>query len=115
MAKRNLMPGTLDLMVLQTVLAGGPQHGYGIARFIEKTSGNELKLNQGTIYDSLIRLKKRGWIRSQWGTSENNRKAKFYEITKPGGRQLFAATRQWEWLSNLMDRVLGLGKVSSAR
>lgn len=82
MAKRNLMPGSLDLMVLQTVLTGGPQHGYGIARFIEKTSGDELQLNQGTIHASLIRLNRRGWIRSQWGTSENNRKAKFYELTK---------------------------------
>jgi transcriptional regulator len=113
MAKRNLMPGTLDLMVLQTVLVGGPQHGYGIARFIEQTSGDELQLNQGTIYASLIRLKRRGWIRSQWGTSENNRKAKVYGVTKLGRRQLFAATRQWEWFSNLMDRVLELGKVSS--
>lgn len=113
MARRNLMPGTLDLMVLQIVFAGGPQHGYGIARLIEKTSGDELQLNQGTIYASLIRLQKRGWIRSQWGISENGRRAKFYEITKPGRRQLFAVTRQWEWFSSLMDRVLGLGKVSS--
>jgi PadR family transcriptional regulator PadR len=113
MAKRNLIPGTLDLMVLRTVLTGGTQHGYGIARFIEKTSGDELQLNQGTIYASLIRLKRRGWIESQWGISANNRKANFYEVTKLGRRRLFAATRQWEWLSNLMDRVLGLGKVSS--
>lgn len=100
-------------MVLQTVLTGGTKHGYGIARFIEKTSGDELQLNQGTIHASLIRLNRRGWIRSQWGTSENSRKTKFYEVTKPGRTQLFSATRQWEWFSNLMDRVLGLGKESS--
>lgn len=83
-AKRNLMPGALDLMVLQTVFTGGPQHGYGIARFIEKTSGDELILNQGTIHASLIRLNKSGWIRSQSGTSENNRKANFTKSQNQG-------------------------------
>ncbi|MBN9617176.1 MAG: hypothetical protein BGO25_03080 [Acidobacteriales bacterium 59-55] len=108
MAKRTLIPGTLDLVVLQVFLAGGRQHGFGVARSIEKISSNELQLNQGTIHASLIRLKRRGWIQSEWGTSENNRKAKFYEITKPGRMQLTAATRQWEWFSNLINHVLEL-------
>lgn len=107
-ARHTLMPGTLDLMVLRTVLEGIRLHGYGIARSIEKASDDELRLNQGTIHASLVRLKHRGWIRSQWGTSINKRKAKFYEITKSGRKQLNAATRQWEWLSGLINRVLGL-------
>jgi len=86
--KLDLLQGTLDLMVLQTLLVMGSLHGYGIARRIEQVSGNEVLLNQGTIYASLVRLEQRGWISSRWGTSDNNRKAKFYAITAAGKRQL---------------------------
>ena len=87
-AKLDLLQGTLDLMVLQTLAAMGSQHGYGIARRIEQVSGDAVLLNQGTIYASLVRLQQRGWISAEWGTSDNNRKAKFYEITKLGRKQL---------------------------
>jgi transcriptional regulator len=87
-AKLDLLQGTLDLMVLQTLASLGALHGYGIARRIEQVSGNEVLLNQGTIYASLVRLQHRGWIDAEWGTSENNRKAKFYAITKRGRKQL---------------------------
>src|SRR5580698_10079553 len=86
-AKLDLLQGTLDLMVLQTLAAMGSMHGYGIARRIEQVSGNEVLLNQGTIYAALVRLQQRGWISAEWGTSDNNRKAKFYSITKAGKRQ----------------------------
>ena len=87
-SKLDLLQGTLDLMVLQTLVSMGPQHGYGIARRIEQVSGDEVLLNQGTIYASLVRLQERGWISAEWGTSDNNRKAKFYSITKKGRKQL---------------------------
>ena len=87
-SKLDLLQGTLDLMVLQTLAAMGSLHGYGIARRIEQVSGNQVLLNQGTIYASLVRLEQRGWIGSAWGTSGNNRKAKFYSITKSGRRSL---------------------------
>src|SRR5260221_10803769 len=86
--KLDLLQGTLDLMVLQTLAVLGSLHGYGIARRIEQTSGNEVLLNQGTIYASLVRLQQRGWISAEWGISDNNRKAKFYSITKRGRKQL---------------------------
>lgn len=104
--KPALMPGALDLMVLQTLVVKGRQHGYGIARAIEKTSDNELQPNQGTIHASLVRVARRGWIRSQWGTSANNRKARYYEIAPAGRRRLLMAARHWEWFSELMNRVL---------
>jgi PadR family transcriptional regulator, regulatory protein PadR len=107
-SKLDLLQGTLDLMVLQTLAAMGSQHGYGIARRIEQVSGNEVLLNQGTIYASLVRLEQRGWIDSSWGLSGNNRKAKFYSITEPGRRQLAEDARYWERLSGVMDRVLAL-------
>ncbi len=106
--KLDLLQGTLDLMVLQTLTALGPLHGYGIARRIEQVSGNEVLLNQGTIYASLVRLEQRGWIASSWGTSDNNRKAKFYEITKAGRRQLAENALYWERLTGVMDRVLAM-------
>jgi transcriptional regulator len=109
MSKLDLLQGTLDLMVLQTLAAMGPLHGYGIARRIEHISGNEVLLNQGTIYASLVRLEQRGWIASSWGTSDNNRKAKFYAITEDGRKQLAEDTRYWERLSDVMDRVLAVG------
>jgi len=109
-SKLDLLQGTLDLMVLQTLASMGPQHGYGIARRIEQVSGNEVLLNQGTIYASLVRLEQRGWIESNWGTSENNRTAKFYAITASGRKQLIEDARYWERLSCVMDRVLAMGK-----
>ncbi len=108
-SKLDLLQGTLDLMVLQTLTAMGPQHGYGIARRIEQVSGNEVLLNQGTIYASLVRLEQRGWIASNWGTSDNNRKAKFYAITESGRGQMAADARYWERLSDVMEKVLAMG------
>jgi len=104
--KLDLLQGTLDLMVLQTLVVMGSLHGYGIARRIEQVSGNEVLLNQGTIYASLVRLEQRGWIGSRWGTSDNNRKAKFYSITETGQRQLMADARYWERLKEVMERVM---------
>lgn len=108
-SKLDILQGTLDLMVLQTLLAMGPLHGYGIARRIEQVSGDRIILNQGTIYTSLVRLEQRGWIRSKWGTSDNNRRAKFYSITKAGEKQLVAETEYWERLTAVMGRVLASG------
>jgi transcriptional regulator len=108
MSKLDLLQGTLDLMVLKTLAAMGPQHGYGIARRIEQVSGNEVLLNQGTIYASLVRLEQRGWIESNWGVSDNNRKAKFYAITESGRKQLAADARYWERLTGVMDKVLAM-------
>lgn len=107
-SKLDLLQGTLDLMVLQTLAAMGAQHGYGIARRIEQVSGDEVLLNQGTIYASLVRLQQRGWISAEWGTSENNRKAKFYEITKRGRKQLAEDAAYWQRLSGVMGRVLAM-------
>jgi PadR family transcriptional regulator PadR len=107
-SKLDLLQGTLDLMVLQTLVSLGPQHGYGIARRIEQVSGNEVLLNQGTIYASLVRLQERGWISAEWGTSENNRKAKFYSITKKGRKQLAEDAAYWQRLSDVMGRVLAM-------
>jgi len=107
-SKLDLLQGTLDLMVLQTLEAMGALHGYGIARRIEQVSGNEVLLNQGTIYASLIRLQQRGWIAAKWGTSDNNRKAKFYSITKAGRKQLARDAAYWERLANVMGRVLAM-------
>ncbi len=105
-SKLDLLQGTLDLMVLQTLDAIGPLHGYGIARRIEQLSGNEVLLNQGTIYASLVRLQQRGWIAAEWGVSDNNRKAKFYSITKAGRRQMKEDKSEWERLAAVMSRVL---------
>jgi PadR family transcriptional regulator, regulatory protein PadR len=104
--KLDLLQGTLDLMVLQTLTVMGSMHGYGIARRIEQVSADEVLLNQGTIYASLVRLEQRGWISSNWGTSDNNRKAKFYSITAAGRRQLVTDARHWERLKDVMERVL---------
>jgi transcriptional regulator len=108
--KLDLLQGTLDVMVLQTLAGMGAQHGYGIARRIEQISGDQVLLNQGTIYASLVRLQQRGWISAEWGTSENNRKAKFYAITKRGSRQLAAEVADWRRLADVMGRVLALSK-----
>jgi PadR family transcriptional regulator, regulatory protein PadR len=101
-----LLQGTLDLMVLQTLSGMGPLHGYGIARRIEQISGEEVLLNQGTIYASLVRLQQRGWISAEWGVSDNNRKAKFYAITHQGRKQLARDTAYWQKLTGLMGRML---------
>jgi transcriptional regulator len=93
-------------MVLQTLTGMGPQHGYGIARRIEQVSGNEVLLNQGTIYASLVRLQQRGWIAAKWGTSDNNRRAKFYSITRSGRARLADDLAYWHRLSAVMARVI---------
>jgi PadR family transcriptional regulator, regulatory protein PadR len=105
-AKLDLLQGTLDLMVLQTLLAMGAMHGYGIARRIEQVSGDEILLNQGTIYASLVRLQQRGWIAAEWGTSDHNRKAKYYSITRSGRKQLAEDAAHWQRLTRVMGRVL---------
>jgi len=107
-AKLDLLQGTLDLMVLQTLAAIGSLHGYGIARRIEQISGDAVLLNQGTIYASLVRLQQKGWISAEWGTSDNNRKAKFYSITRSGRRQLCEDAAYWQRLTSVMGRVLAL-------
>jgi PadR family transcriptional regulator PadR len=108
--KSDILQGTLDLMVLQTLDAMGPLHGYGIARRIEQISEDVLQLNQGTIYASLLRLQQRRWISASWGTSDNNRKAKFYAITRIGRKQLAAQAENWERISAVMVRMLRLAE-----
>jgi len=114
-SKLDLLKGTLDLMVLQTLVSMGPQHGYGIARRIEQTSGDEILLNQGTIYAALVRLQQRGWIDAEWGTSENNRAAKFYAITATGRRQLEKETVYWHRLAAVMGRVFAMEPEGDAK
>ena len=106
--KSDIMQGTLDLMVLKTLDAIGPMHGYGIARRIEQISEDALQVNQGTIYLCLIRLVNKGWLKAEWGTSENNRKARFYSISKAGRKQLAAETKNWERVSGVIGRLLQL-------
>src|SRR6187551_3846627 len=101
-ASTDVWQGTLDLMVLKTLEALGPLHGYGIALRIEQVSGDVLRLNQGTVYASLVRLRQRGWISSEWGTSDNNRKAKYYAITKNGRKQLATETEEWAQISTVI-------------
>ena len=98
--------GTLALMVLRTLESMGPQHGYGLARRIEQTSGDLLQLNYGTLYPALLKLEQEGFISSSWGTSENNRKAKFYELTKAGRRQLQKAAAEWNQTTAILARFL---------
>ena len=107
--KSEILQGTLDLMVLKTLEAMGPMHGYGIARRIEQLSEEALRVNQGTIYLCLIRLVQKRWITATWGTSENNRRAKFYAISGAGRRQLAAETKNWERVSGVIGRLLLLG------
>src|SRR3977135_406207 len=106
--KSDILQGTLDLMVLQTLDAMGPLHGYGIARRIEQISEDVLQLNQGTIYASLLRLQQRRWISASWGISDHNRRAKFYAITRSGRKQLAAQARNWARISAVMMRLLRL-------
>jgi PadR family transcriptional regulator PadR len=98
--------GTLDLMVLKTLAAMGPLHGYGIARRIEQVAGGALSLNQGTIYPALLRLEQKGWIKSAWGTSDNNRRARCYSITAAGRRQLAAEAALWSRTVSIVNRLL---------
>jgi PadR family transcriptional regulator len=108
--RSEILQGTLDLMVLKTLQAMGPLHGYGIARRIEQISEEVLRVNQGTIYASLVRLLQRGWISTAWGASENNRKAKFYSITRSGRKQLAAEAENWERIAGVMGRMLQLAE-----
>jgi transcriptional regulator len=101
-----ILQGTLDLMVLRTLQTMGPQHGFGLAKRIQQISGGALDLNQGTLYPALLRLEQRGWISSQWGVSDANRKAKFYELTRAGQRQVERETDEWERTVEVMARFL---------
>jgi transcriptional regulator len=105
--KTDVLQGTLVLLVLRTLEALGPLHGYGIARRIEQISRDLLQLNQGTLYPALLRMEQEGWITSQWGASEKNRKAKFYSISVAGRKQLAKETRDWQRMSSTIDRFLG--------
>ena len=104
--KAEVWQGTLALMTLKTLETMGPQHGYGLARRIEQTSGDRLQLNYGTLYPALLRLEQEGYIRSRWGVSENNRRAKFYELTKAGQRRIKKAAAEWEQTTAILARFL---------
>ena len=104
--KSEILQGTLDLMILQSLASMGPLHGWGIARRLEQISEDLLFLNQGTIYPALVRLEQHGWIKSEWGVSENNRRAKFFEITKSGRRQLAKEADNWQRIAGIMSRLL---------
>ena len=104
--KLDLLQGTLDLLVLQTLASMGAMHGYGIARRIEQTGADALLLNQGTIYAALVRLQQGKWIEAEWGTSDNNRKAKYYEITARGRKRLVAEAENWQRVAGVVHRIL---------
>ena len=105
-SRQDILRGTLDLLVLKTLDTMGPMHGWGIAKRIEQVSKDLLYLNQGTMYPALLRLQQKGWIKAEWGVSDNNRRAKFYELTKAGRKQLVAETEQWEQMAAVVARVL---------
>jgi PadR family transcriptional regulator PadR len=105
-SRAEVLQGTLDLIVLKTLHAMGPLHGYGIAMRIQQVSEDLLKLNQGTLYPALLRLEQKGWISSKWGVSDNNRKAKYYSLTKSGLKQLAAETESWERMATVISRLL---------
>lgn len=105
-SKSEVLQGTLDLLVLKTLESLGPMHGWGVAKRIQQVSEDALQLSQGTIYPALLRLEQRGWIVAKWGTSENNRKVRFYTITKAGRRQLLEETESWERMMAIINRVL---------
>ncbi len=105
-ARTEILQGTLDLLVLKTLETLGPLHGFGIARRIEQVSGAALQMNQGTLYPALVRLEQRGWIRSSWGVSANNRRARFYSLTKAGRKQLAVETESWERMASMITRML---------
>ncbi len=104
--KAEVLQGTLDLLVLKTLDTLGPLHGFGIARRIQQVSGDALLLNQGTLYPALVRLEQRGWIRSKWGLSENNRRARFYSLTRSGKKQLVIEERGWARMASIIARLL---------
>ena len=109
MAKTDVWQGTLALMVLKTLETLGPLHGYGIARRIEQTSGDRLSLNYGTLYPALVKLEQEGYIAAEWGVSENNRKAKFYKLTRAGRRQVAKEAREWDQATAILARFLSPG------
>jgi PadR family transcriptional regulator, regulatory protein PadR len=104
--KTDVLQGTLDLMVLKTLDAMGPLHGYGIARRIEQVSDNAFQMNQGTLYPALLRLEQRGWIAAEWGASDNNRRAKFYSLTRAGKKQLAEEVKSWARVATVIERML---------
>jgi PadR family transcriptional regulator, regulatory protein PadR len=106
--RSEVLQGTLDLMILKTLQALGPQHGFGLARRIEQVSESVLQLNEGTVYTSLLRLQQQGWIVAEWGVSENNRKAKFYAITRRGLKQLAREADDWQRIAGVIGRILGM-------
>jgi len=106
MSTKAVLQGTLDLMVLRTLESMGPQHGFGLAKRIQQVSGGMLDLNQGTLYPALMRLEERDWIKSSWGVSDNNRRAKFYELTARGRRQIAQETANWDRITAMMERFL---------
>jgi transcriptional regulator len=108
-SRAEVLQGTLDLMVLKALETMGPLHGYGIARRLEQLSQDVIKLNEGTVYASLLRLGQKGWISAAWGTSENHRKAKFYSITRSGRKELAKETENWRRISGVVGRVLESG------
>ena len=108
--RSDVLQGTLDLMVLKTLDTLGTMHGYGIAQRIDQVSSSVLQLNQGTLYPALLRLEQRGWISSKWGTSDNNRKAKFYALTRAGRKQLERETDDWNRIVEVMGRLLNPGE-----
>ena len=107
--KTDVLQGTLDLLVLKTLETMGPMHGYGIAQRFQQISEDVLQLNQGTLYPALLRLEQRGWIRSEWGVSENNRRARYYSMTRSGRKQLVAERANWELVSGAIARLLDAG------
>ena len=113
--KSDVLQGTLDLMVMKTLETMGPQHGYGIAQRLQQVSDKVLQLNQGTLYPALLRLEQRGWISSRWGTSENNRRARFYSLTRAGRRQLQREADDWNRMAEIMTRVLGGAPANPAK
>src|ERR1041384_3477896 len=109
-SKTDILQGTLDLMVLRTLQTMGPQHGFGLAKRIQQISEGALSLNQGTLYPALLRLEQKGWIQSQWGSSEANRRAKFYEITRKGQSQVEQETEDWARTVSIMERFVKLAE-----
>jgi transcriptional regulator len=107
MSKTDVLQGTLDLLVMKTLDSMGPLHGYGIAQRLLQVSDSALQLNQGTLYPALLRLEQRGWISSKWGTSDNNRRARFYALTRTGRKQLQREAEDWQRMAGIMTRVLG--------
>src|SRR5262245_10202648 len=108
--KQDVWQGTLALMILKTLETMGPQHGYGIARRIEQTSGHQLLVNYGTLYPALLKLEQEGYVTSEWGVSDNNRRAKFYRLTRAGRRQLDREAREWEQTTAILARFLSPGQ-----